>query len=34
MIALVVLGALALIGIVGTVRAVVTDGYRRLPTRR
>ena len=30
---MVVLGLLALVAIVGTVRLVVSDGYRRVPTR-
>lgn len=33
MIAFWVLGALAVVGIVATVRCVITDGYRRVPTR-
>ena len=33
MIALISLGALSLVGIAATVRAVLIDGYRRIPTR-
>ncbi|WP_255559947.1 MULTISPECIES: hypothetical protein [unclassified Salinibacterium] len=31
---LIIIGALSAIGIIATVRAVATDGYRRIPTRR
>jgi hypothetical protein len=33
MIAVVLLAVAAIVGIAATVRAVVTDGYRRVPTR-
>ena len=33
MIAVVALAVMAIVGIVATVRAVITDGYRRVPTR-
>ncbi|MGV8876514.1 MAG: hypothetical protein ACOH1K_03265 [Rhodoglobus sp.] len=31
---LVVIVALSSVGIIATVRAIATDGYRRIPTRR
>jgi hypothetical protein len=31
---LVIIGALSAFGVVATLRAVATDGYRRIPTRR
>ncbi|WP_256386345.1 hypothetical protein [Salinibacterium sp. UTAS2018] len=31
---LIIIAALAATGIVATLRAVATDGYRRVPTRR
>lgn len=33
MIAVVVVAVLAIVGIVATVRAIITDGYRKVPTR-
>jgi len=31
---LIIIGALSVVGIIATLRAVAIDGYRRVPTRR
>ena len=31
---LIIIGALSALGIIATLRAVATDGYHRVPTRR